>query len=287
MYKYYFLKIVTVFITSLLFSFSANSQEIKDIHGVDFNNFTYNSNWGGKIKLKNGKDKDSNSSIVLKKYADLDGDGQDEAVIVIGISTGGTIAYVEELHIFSYKAGQIKEEYFDSREKPDETVVSSKSVVISYPVWKEEDAHCCPSITESKIVKFEDGEYVAKTHQVPYKEVVSKVNKTIEVTDDDKDNVGKVIAGYFQFIQDKQSGNAINCFISSKRSKIRPVIEKIISETDYYKNLSVESYAQNENKLIAKVSIDQKRYEDPDIEHWNVTIEFIKSGSEWKIFKVY
>ena len=114
-----------------------------------------------------------------------------------------------------------------------------------------------------------------------------KLQGSTEITEIDKSNIKQMVSTYFQNIQDKQLNNAINCFISSKRTKVKPIIVKIISETDYYKNMSITNMNLLGDKIIAKVIIDQKRYVDPDIEHWGITFEVMQSGGTWKIYKVY
>ena len=125
---------------ALILFFSGVAASQKNIREVDFKNFTYplsghllghdRLQWLSSdvhpqrkpIHLINGKDLAKSSSVVMDKreyvqwegftlqsvsFADLTGDGQDEAIVVLHYRTGGT-QQTDYVYIYSFAAGQPK-----------------------------------------------------------------------------------------------------------------------------------------------------------------------------------
>lgn len=139
------------------------------IHSVDFRNFTYRTEfksssniWGMSvdartISLKKSRNvKKSNyapgeygSTLDYIKYIDLDGDGKEEAFIVIGTTKEAAGAYWEyDYFVFAYRNSKPIRIFHEYRYKGSGFRLAGKSLIIETPFWSENDGHCCPSLKE-------------------------------------------------------------------------------------------------------------------------------------------
>ena len=131
-----------------------------EIRSVDFRNFTYDNipGEGQRTTLRRGqnlvKGKYSagnyGSELTMIKYLDFDGDGAEEALVVVVYSQEAAGAYwAENYFVFAYRNGAAQQIFHEGRYKARNGVrVVGKSLIITAPFWKDTDGHCCPSLTE-------------------------------------------------------------------------------------------------------------------------------------------
>jgi len=107
---------VTGLITSFLIGFLTLllTHAEESIRKVDFNNFTYQLEGGmgpsGQIALRQGNYKDRISgyvSLMAIHYRDFNGDSQDDALVVL-LSSGGGSGFSTHAYIFESQSGKIK-----------------------------------------------------------------------------------------------------------------------------------------------------------------------------------
>lgn len=136
---------------------SAGAKPKTGIRSVDFRNFTYDSIGNERVTLRKGRNlvKGDYTSgtygtqIGTIKYFDLDGDGKEEALVVLDYSQEAAGAYWEQHYfIFAYRDGKAQQIFHESRYKALGFRLKGKSLVIAAPYWKDNDGHCCPSQTE-------------------------------------------------------------------------------------------------------------------------------------------
>ncbi|MGI9107018.1 MAG: hypothetical protein ACR2G4_12315 [Pyrinomonadaceae bacterium] len=154
------------------------AQGKRGIRSIDFRNYTYPFPflWTEEKKLTfhNGRApktaSHSVSEVVSVSYRDFDGDGREEAVVVIGTDCYASCWYVESYYVFTHRNGRPKVVFNESREQPNglrERVavsqanrvfilgspyglhVRGKKFVIIAPSWDELDGHCCPTHIET------------------------------------------------------------------------------------------------------------------------------------------
>jgi predicted dehydrogenase len=81
------------------------------IHKIDFGNFIYPAEpifpEKGKFTFRNGKNEDENFLVVISylEYSDVTGDGDEEAIVVLGYSTQGTATY-KTVYIYTLEKGE-------------------------------------------------------------------------------------------------------------------------------------------------------------------------------------
>jgi hypothetical protein len=147
----------------------------KNAHGIrsiDFRNFTYNFA-ATKFALHEGSyhegDSGSWDSYTLSRleYVDFNGDGRDEAFVVVDYHTSGTYDHGQEYFVFAYRRGAAQMIFHESREKPFDVRVSNRRVVIASPFWKD-DGLCCPSGIEISGYVFRGGRFVRASRNRRY-----------------------------------------------------------------------------------------------------------------------
>ena len=154
-----------------LFCTTGFTQDTYDIRNVDFENYTYKSYyWGGTIRLVRGKEKDDACELVSINYIPFDTIGNEAAVVILEYGNkGGNAGPIEEFHVFSNSRGKVKEEYGDCQQSTGKTKVNEKSIIRSYPIWLNSDAHCCPSFQAYQTIQFENGVLKNKIRKVKNK----------------------------------------------------------------------------------------------------------------------
>ena len=140
------------------------------IHSIDFQDFTYEDcqAWGGRtIQLQNGKysykDKlgETKSKLVAIRYADLNADGKDEAVIDIRTESYGSIPYIDDYYVFKYHKGVLDVVFHTSRERPEGMVVRGRAIVIVAPFWRDGSGpFCCPPYIETIVYRWRKSKLV-------------------------------------------------------------------------------------------------------------------------------
>lgn len=129
------------------------------IRSVDFRNFTYNKIGDeNSVTLRKGRNlvKGEYSSgiygsqLATIKYLDFDGDGKEEALVVVDYSQEAAGAnWSQHYFVFAYRNGAAQQIFNDSRYKSSGFRLSGKSLIVEAPFWKDADASCCPSLAET------------------------------------------------------------------------------------------------------------------------------------------
>jgi hypothetical protein len=146
----------------------------RGIRSVDFGDFTYSSeSWGQKIKLKNGeyKEKDApddprshlytTTKLVVLMYADLDGVGDDEAIVALRTELNGSMPVAMDYYVFAYRHGRPVQLFHQWQEGPNGLCLRKRSLSITAARWDDPPIpHCCPKYTERKIYKWGGSEFV-------------------------------------------------------------------------------------------------------------------------------
>ena len=118
----------------------------QDIRSVDFSNFTYpySDPQRGEIILRNGlyKVRDSigkymTTRIVTLLYADLTGDGRQEAVVNLRMGLNGQLPHQDYYYVFDYYAGKPRHIFYGYREWGMRLYIKGRSMVIIGPMWSD------------------------------------------------------------------------------------------------------------------------------------------------------
>ena len=130
-----------------------------DIHSVDFYNFIYYSgSWSGYITLRKGRysKKDptgmnlfTRSRLIRLEYADLKGDGQEEAIITIRTRLNGSMPVAVDYYVFECRDGKPHQLLHRWQEGPEAICLGERSITVA-AAWRAiGDPHCCPTYTET------------------------------------------------------------------------------------------------------------------------------------------
>lgn len=132
------------------------------IRKVDFRNFDYGALCEGEHKfftppverlvLKRGHqqqgDRLNYANLGSVRYVDFDGDGSEEAFVVIkGQSAGSSGSYLAA-YVFAYENGSAKKIWSQCEENSVATL-KGKTILFTRPDWADEDAHCCFSFVRT------------------------------------------------------------------------------------------------------------------------------------------
>jgi hypothetical protein len=123
------------------------------------------------VTLRRGRDTDSRcfglTKIVSIRYRDFDGDGREEAVVVLGTNCHASCWYIENYYVYSYHKGRGKLIFQESqgyRYKLEEPVdfgrdvwklghpyglfINQRRLQITGLAGEDGDANCCPRFRE-------------------------------------------------------------------------------------------------------------------------------------------
>lgn len=139
----------------------ATAQQKQGIRAVDFRNFSYYPEDGGdeegRLILRKGQYREEQhaglfvtTKLVAVKYADFDGDGQEEAAVQINAENSGSMGWSEDYYVFGMRGGKPKQIFYQNRPRGKEMRVEGKSLVIVAPHWTDRDASCCPSFVATE-----------------------------------------------------------------------------------------------------------------------------------------
>jgi hypothetical protein len=130
-----------------------------DIRNVDFKNFNYGRLCAGyhkflptdprdRLVLRKGHvqfgDEMNYADLGSVKYVDFDGDGKEEAFVVINGQTSGSSNAFLAVYVFAYRNGKARQ-IWTKCEENSAAELKERSVLFTYPEWVGDDAHCCPS----------------------------------------------------------------------------------------------------------------------------------------------
>jgi hypothetical protein len=141
------------------------SQRISDIRKVNFKNFDYGAlcagehkflgfDGGEKLILSKGHqeqgDEMNYADLGSVKYVDFDGDGKEEAFVVINGQTAGSSNRYLAAYVFAYQNGSAKQ-IWSQCEESSVAVLKGRSILFTRPEWVGDDAHCCFSYVRTDI----------------------------------------------------------------------------------------------------------------------------------------
>ncbi|MBI5646535.1 MAG: hypothetical protein HY962_06350 [Ignavibacteriae bacterium] len=122
------------------------------VEDVNFGNHTFIFS-EEKVELSNGELKRNvgKESVVLSAklgricYSDFNADGVTDAAFTLQLGINGTICSSAEHYVFTIRNGRLTELFHQSREKGGDMQVVNKTIIITAPYWRQDDAHCCPT----------------------------------------------------------------------------------------------------------------------------------------------
>ena len=156
----------------LLFSAFAAVGQRPGIRAVDFRNFAYKFEDyelpQDKLTLRNGRYKAPaggipaivGGNLVSVAYADFDRDGQEEAALQLHVEVSGSAGSFENYLVFAYRNDAPQEIFRESREGGKRMNVVGRSIVVSAPFWRDNDAHCCPSALATETYAWRGSKFV-------------------------------------------------------------------------------------------------------------------------------
>lgn len=140
-----------------------------EIRKVDFRNFNYGALCAGEHKflavpegnlvLSKGHqqqgDEMNYADLGSVKYVDFDGDGKEEAFVVIKGQTSGSSNRYLAAYVFAYQNGSAKQ-IWTQCEESSVAVLKGRSILFSRPEWVGDDAHCCFSYIATETYGWKD-----------------------------------------------------------------------------------------------------------------------------------
>ncbi|HEY0426314.1 MAG TPA: hypothetical protein VGC76_00780 [Pyrinomonadaceae bacterium] len=129
------------------------------IRKIDFKNFNYGQLCGGyhkflpieksdRLVLRKGHaefgDESNYADLGSVKYVDFDGDGQEEAFVIINGQTSGSSNDYLATYVFAYQNGKPKQ-IWTKCEENSAAELKSRTILFTYPEWIGDAAHCCPT----------------------------------------------------------------------------------------------------------------------------------------------
>ena len=156
----------------LMMTAPAFGQSKHGIRSVDFRNFTYH--WDGdKFALHDGKYSEGDDAswfsykLISVKYVDFDGDGNDEAFVVVDFRTSGTYDHGQGYYVFAYRGGKPRILLQEWREKPWSARVRGRAIIIAAPFWKG-GGLCCPSGLETSVYRWRGSRFARVSRKRRY-----------------------------------------------------------------------------------------------------------------------
>jgi len=142
------------------------SQKKRGIRAVDFRNFTYipaGETSDSEIELRKGRavdDAGQVSKLVSVQYADLNGDGREDAAVFITTQVFGSMGNYDDYYVFEYADGEAQRIFHLGVEVGRGMRVVGRTLLISEPFWTERDGQCCPSYMQTTTYRWRGAEFV-------------------------------------------------------------------------------------------------------------------------------
>jgi len=145
------------------------SRKSSGIRRVDFRNFDYGALCEGEHKfftppverlvLKRGHQRQGDrlnyADLGPVKYVDFDGDGSEEAFVVVNGQTAGSSNRYLAAYVFAYRNGRAEKIWSECEENSAATL-RGRTVIFRRPEWTDEDAHCCFSYVRTETYGWKD-----------------------------------------------------------------------------------------------------------------------------------
>jgi hypothetical protein len=140
---------------NILSNTAGTSQAASEIRKVDFQNFDYGTLCAGehkflalegKLVLSRGHQQQGDelnyADLGSVEYVDFDGDGKEEAFVVIKGQTAGSSNGYLAAYVFADRGGSAKQIWTQCEEN-SVAVLQGRSILFTRPEWVGDDAHCC------------------------------------------------------------------------------------------------------------------------------------------------
>ena len=137
------------------------------IRSVNFSNFTYELDPRNKIVLRNGLSREEEKLIRLT-YVDINGDGREEAVIVIRDLEPGSGPISMQYFVYDFHKGSARQIFHEWKEGPNGLCIRGQSLMITAASWADDRVpipHCCPEYTERKIYQLRGSTFVVTSRR--------------------------------------------------------------------------------------------------------------------------
>jgi hypothetical protein len=155
------MKIKCLFLTALLLAVTSigfaqsKTNSTSGIRKVDFKNFNYGEDCNETILssedeliLKKGHQGDKGDTawadLSSVKYVDFDGDGKEEAFVVIDGQSGGSQGVYLAAYVFADQKGSAKKIWSYCFERSG-VKLQGKTIIFRRPDWLKDEPSCCPS----------------------------------------------------------------------------------------------------------------------------------------------
>ena len=154
----------------LITATSIASGQRSGIRSVDLRNFNYGPLCASRhqflslpaknLVLRNGHanhgDKSNYADIGPVRYVDLDGDGREEAFVIINGQTAGSSNAYLAAYVLAYENRRARP-LWTICEENSTAKLDGRSIVFTSPEWAKGDAHCCFSHTKTDIYSLRGG----------------------------------------------------------------------------------------------------------------------------------
>lgn len=140
-----------------ILSNAAETSQTSEIRKVDFRNFDYGENCAGEHKflgvlddrlvLSKGHQQQQGDELNYAdfgsvKYVDFDGDGNEEAFVIVNGQTSGSSNSYLAAYVFAYRDGSARQIWTRCEENSG-VKLKGNQILFTRPEWAESDAHCC------------------------------------------------------------------------------------------------------------------------------------------------
>lgn len=165
------LKVVILASLFLLSQQAVFSKKSSCFNSVDFRNFSYpeaSESWQqnqpdeANFDLINGvyhfpDEPNPLIGIFFEKviYNDVTHDGADEAIVVLGMHNSGSSGYYKMVYVFECKDDRPLLICSAEYERAYKVKVRNHQIVVTAPLWTEDDPHCCPTYKASYHILFD------------------------------------------------------------------------------------------------------------------------------------
>jgi hypothetical protein len=144
----------------------------RGVRSVDFRDFTYHDD-GRRFTLHDGKYSEGDAAswfsyrLLGVRYVDFDGDGEEEAFVVIDFRTSGTYDNGKGYYVFAYRGGKPQVVFQEWREKSWAGRTRGRSIIITAPFWRD-GGLCCPSGLETSVYRWRGSRFVRVSRKRRY-----------------------------------------------------------------------------------------------------------------------
>jgi len=134
------------------------------IRSVDFRNFEYGVCDGPNVRLRKGRHRYGDSqhdvaTFTSVRYVDFDGDGKQEAFVVIDWSSSGSVGGGVNAYVYAMRGSSPVVIWSRCEGRSGATLVG-KTIRFGYPEYIGDDANCCPTFQTMDTYSWRNGRFV-------------------------------------------------------------------------------------------------------------------------------